>query len=141
MTRNTETRRPTGSSPNLLQLGKKGDGIQVRKCFLPNKKLGHDLICSLDWDGEELRIIADLSGDKELSSCYVGNDLKDVHSIVAAQIKGCSYEEFVSVRKGTQGAEKAKEYDNIRKSAKSVVFGGNYGIGAAKISSPTSYPC
>ena len=136
----TDTRRPTGSSPNLLQLGKKGDGIKVRRCFLPNKKLGHDLICSLDWDGEELRVIAGLSGDKELSSCYVGNNLKDVHSIVAAQIKGCSYEEFVSIRKGSQGAEKAKEYDNIRKSAKSVVFGGNYGIGADKLARQLHIP-
>jgi DNA polymerase I-like protein with 3'-5' exonuclease and polymerase domains len=129
----TDTRRPTGSSPNLLQLSKKGDGLQVRKCFLPNKKLGHDLICSLDWDGEELRIIAGLSGDKELTSCYVGDNLKDVHSIVAAQIKGCSYEEFVAIRKGSEGKERAKEFDNIRKSAKSVVFGGNYEIGGAKL--------
>ena len=130
----TETRRPTGSAPNLLQLGKKGEGANVRACFLPNQKLGHNLVCSSDFDGQELRTIAGLSRDEELMACYVGDDLKDVHSIVAAQIAGMTYEAFIAIKDGSEGADRAKEFVDIRKSAKSVVFGGNYGIGAAKLS-------
>jgi DNA polymerase I-like protein with 3'-5' exonuclease and polymerase domains len=36
----TETHRPSGSNPNLLQLPKRNEGKKVRKCILPNKKFG-----------------------------------------------------------------------------------------------------
>ena len=129
----TESRRPSGSSPNMLQLPKKDEGLKVRAIILPNQAMGHDLVCSADWSGEELRIIAGLSQDPNLLSCYIGDDLRDIHAMVAAEIAGCSYEEFQRNRRSPD--EKiAKKFDGIRKSAKSVVFGGNYGIGAAKLS-------
>jgi DNA polymerase I-like protein with 3'-5' exonuclease and polymerase domains/5'-3' exonuclease len=128
----TESRRPTGGSPNLLQLSKKGDGVKVRECIVPNKNKGHDLICSIDWDGEELRVMAALSGDPNLLSCYVGDNLKDAHSIVAAQIMGCSYDEFVKNRKSEDEAT-AKKFDDIRKSAKNVNFASAYGCGVQKL--------
>lgn len=34
----TETHRPSGNSPNALQLPKRGDGKKVRKCIVPNRK-------------------------------------------------------------------------------------------------------
>lgn len=129
----TDTRRPTGSSPNLLQLSKRDKGIKVRSCILPNQKMGHDLICSIDWDGEELRLMAGLSGDKELTACYLGENLKDVHSTVAAQIAGVDYDYFIAVRKGSEGEIRAKEFDNIRKTAKQVNFAGSYGVGSTKL--------
>ncbi len=129
----TDTRRPTGSSPNLLQLSKRDKGIKVRSCILPNQNMGHDLICSIDWDGEELRLMAGLSGDKELTACYLGDNLKDVHSIVAAQIADVDYDYFVEVRKGSEGDARAKEFDNIRKTAKQVNFAGSYGVGSTKL--------
>ena len=129
----TDTRRPTGASPNLLQLSKRDKGIQVRSCILPNQNMGHDLICSIDWDGEELRLMAGLSGDKELTACYLGDNLKDVHAIVAAQIAGVDYDYFVAVRKGSEGESRAKEFDNVRKTAKQVNFAGSYGVGPTKL--------
>jgi DNA polymerase I-like protein with 3'-5' exonuclease and polymerase domains/5'-3' exonuclease len=128
----TETRRPSGSSPNLLQLSKKGEGAKVRRCFIPNEKLGHDLIVSLDWSAFELRLVASISGDVNMKSCYLGNDLKDVHSMVAASIAGVTYDEFMAVRKGPD-KEAAKAFDDIRKTAKNVIFGSNYSIGPSKL--------
>jgi DNA polymerase I-like protein with 3'-5' exonuclease and polymerase domains len=135
----TESRRPSGSSPNFLQLSKKGDGLDVRRCILPNSKMGHDLICSLDWDGEELRAISGLSGDKELTACYVGENLKDVHSIVAAQIQGCSYENFVAIRRGSQGDEPSKKYDNHSQNGKKRDISQQLWWGIKAVSSATSY--
>jgi DNA polymerase I-like protein with 3'-5' exonuclease and polymerase domains len=129
----TDTRRPTGSFPNLLQLSKRDKGIEVRNCILPNQKMGHDLVCSIDWDGEELRLMAGLSGDRELTSCYLGENLKDVHSIIGAQIAGVNYDYFVSVRKGSEGDIRAKEFDDIRKTGKQVNFAGSYGVGPTKL--------
>lgn len=128
----TESRRPSGGSPNMLQLSKKGDGVKVRRTILPNEKMGHDLVVALDFDGQELRIMAALSEDPNLLACYVGDDLKDVHSITAASIMKCSYDEFVANRKSSDKAV-AKEYDNVRKLAKQVNFGSSYGIGYAKL--------
>jgi DNA polymerase-1 len=128
----TETRRPTGGSPNLLQLSKRGEGVKVRKCILPNKKKGHDLVCSIDWDGEELRVMAALSQDPNLLSCYVGDSLKDAHSIVAAAIDGVGYDEFME-RKNSADADIAYAADNVRKLAKGVNFASAYGCGAKKL--------
>jgi len=129
----TETHRPTGSSPNLLQLSKKGEGVKIRKCFVPNEKKGHDLIVSIDWDGEELRLMAGLSGDEQLTECYVGENKKNVHSITAAGIAGLSYEEFVAIHQDPNHPDH-KKMDNIRKDAKGVNFLSAYGGGAAKLS-------
>jgi DNA polymerase I-like protein with 3'-5' exonuclease and polymerase domains/5'-3' exonuclease len=128
----TESRRPTGGSPNLLQLGKKGEGVKVRECIVPNRNKGHDLVCSIDWDGEELRVMAGLSGDANLTSCYVGDNLKDAHSIVAAQIMGCDYDVFIANRK-SDDKEISKKYDDIRKAAKNVNFASAYGCGVPKL--------
>lgn len=128
----TETRRPTGSAPNMLQLSKKGDGVKVRRCFIPNQKLGHDLVVSIDWDSQELRIIAGLSGDHALTSCYVGERKKNVHSLTAAGIAGLSYEEFTKIYKD-EDHELNKSFDDLRKNAKSVNFLSTYGGGAGKL--------
>lgn len=128
----TETRRPSGSAPNMLQLSKKGDGVKVRRCILPNKNLGHDVVVSIDWDGEELRVLAGLSGDQKLTACYVGDDKLDPHSITAAEILKVSYDGFVKIRKDEDNPLH-KKYDDVRKDAKNVNFGSSYGIGAAKL--------
>jgi len=129
----TESRRPTGGSPNLLQMSKKGDGVKVRRAIVPNRNKGHDLIVAIDFDGEELRVLGGLSGDKNLLSCYVGDHLRDAHAIVAAQIMGCEYEEFVANRKSSDKAV-AKKHDDIRKVAKQVGFASAYGCGVNKLS-------
>jgi DNA polymerase I-like protein with 3'-5' exonuclease and polymerase domains len=128
----TETRRPSGSSPNLLQLSKKGEGLKVRSCFLPNAKLGHDLVFSCDWAAQELRVIAALSGDETMTACYIGDNLLDVHSVTAAQIMGLPYKDFIVGLHSEDKAE-AKRFKDARAAAKSTNFGSAYGIGAAKL--------
>lgn len=128
----TETRRPSGSAPNMLQLGKRGDGVKVRRCILPNKKLGHDLVVSADFDGQELRLLAGVSKDPVLSSCYVGEHKRDPHSITGSGMAGLPYEDFVQQLKDHE-SPLHKKVDDTRKSAKSVNFLSNYGGGAGKL--------
>lgn len=128
----TESRRPTGGSPNLLQLSKQGEGVKVRKSIVPNRKKGHDLVCSLDWAGEELRLLAHVAKDVAMTSCYLGDDLRDIHSIVAAERAGIPYHEFIQMLEDPD-EKKSKPYKELRKAAKTVNFGSNYGIGAAKL--------
>ncbi len=128
----TETRRFSGSAPNMLQLSKRGEGVKVRRCFLPNQKLGHDVIVSLDFDGQELRIIAGLSGDKAMTSCYIGANKKNVHSLTAAGIAGVSYDEFSDILKD-KDHRLSKKFNDIRKDAKNVNFLSAYGGGAGKL--------
>jgi DNA polymerase I-like protein with 3'-5' exonuclease and polymerase domains/5'-3' exonuclease len=68
----TVTRRPTGSNPNLLQVSK-GD---VRKCFIPRKP--GNVIVSVDFASQELRVLASVTQDKNFLSAYIhGPDEKD----------------------------------------------------------------
>ena len=127
-----ETRRITGTSPNLLQLSKKGDGLKVRRGIIPNQNLGHDLIVALDFDGEELRIMAGLSGDEAMTSCYVGDNKRNVHSLTGSGIARTSYEEFVVILKDPDHPLNHK-YSDIRKDSKGVNFLSAYGGGKAKL--------
>ena len=79
----TVTRRFTGSNPNFLQLSSTGG---VRTMILPRKE-GH-VILSPDWNSQELRITASLSGDPVMIDAYNGEVKKDLHSITAAAIAG-----------------------------------------------------
>jgi DNA polymerase I-like protein with 3'-5' exonuclease and polymerase domains/5'-3' exonuclease len=128
----TETRRPSGSSPNLLQLSKKGEGVKVRRCIVPNSKLGHDLVGSIDWRAQELRVLASLSQDPTMVACYIGDNLLDLHSVTAAYMMGLGYEEFMTQMTGND-PKLAKLAADVRKSAKNVNFGSVYGIGGAKL--------
>jgi DNA polymerase I-like protein with 3'-5' exonuclease and polymerase domains/5'-3' exonuclease len=128
----TETRRFSGSSPNMLQLSKRGEGVKVRQCFIPNTKYDHDVIVSIDFDGQELRIIAGLSGDKAMTSCYVGDNKKNVHSLTGAGIAGTSYEEFIAILKD-EDHQLSGKFGDIRKDSKNVNFLSAYGGGAGKL--------
>lgn len=86
----TVTRRPAGSSPNLLQVSKGN----LRTIFIP-RHTGHVLI-PIDFSGQELRLTGSESKDPTLISCYVGGGTwtdedgmihpvtKDVHSVTSA---------------------------------------------------------
>lgn len=119
----TTTRRFSSSSPNLQQFPKgKGD---FRKVFEPHSKSA--MIVSLDFSAQELRIIAELSQDKNLLSCYVGDALKDMHSTTGAMMIGMPYEEFKAIQTN-EDHPRHQEIVNVRKTAKTVNFGTNYGI-------------
>lgn len=75
----TVTRRPTGSSPNLMQI-MKGD---VRDMFVAAE--GH-AICSIDFSSQELRLNADACQDPTWMSAYVGDSPKDLHALTGCKI-------------------------------------------------------
>jgi len=130
------TRRYSASAPNIQQVPSKGDGAKFREVMLPHHK--DAIVVSLDWSGQELRLGAELSGDVAMTSCYVGENLRDMHSLtaVAAAVQmwgqAVSYDEFQAMRKSSDEviAAKAKA---LRDSAKTVNFASQYGAMAPKI--------
>lgn len=88
----TITKRPSGTSPNVFQVSKTKDEGHVRGVFLPQSADQPDsepeLICSIDFDQEELVLLAGESGDINLRACYTGpmNQRRDVHTSTAVTI-------------------------------------------------------
>lgn len=140
----TITRRPSGSSPNILQVSKIKDDGRLRSCFLPQDD--DSVIVSIDFVQQELVILAALSQDKNLLSCYVGNNRKDVHTLTGASIynmlemqkgnKPISYERFVELLK----AEDKQAVTCRKKYAKTtnflIVYGGSAGGLSRKVIVP-----
>lgn len=123
---NTNTRRWTGSNPNIQQMESDPEG--VRSVI----RLLGCLTASLDQSSQEVRLMAELSQDPGLLSCYVGDNLKDTHSLVGHRIAGVTYEEFMAMRKSPD-AEVATKANSTRQLAKLVFFAYLYGGAAAKI--------
>lgn len=130
------TRRYSASSPNVQQLPSKGDGAKFREVLLPHHR--DAVVASIDWSGQELRLGAELSGDEAMTSCYVGDNLRDMHSLAAIAAapymwgQAVSYAEFQAMRKSADPviAAKAKK---LRDDAKTVGFASQYGAMAPKI--------
>ena len=119
----TVTRRPSGSAPNILQVSKKEKG-KMRSVILPMTK--DEVIVSIDFDQQELVILAGLSNDKNLRSCYQGDNKKDVHSLTGLGIynfaqqqrgkAGLTYERFAELAKSDDKKDLvAQEVIEIRK--------------------------
>jgi len=81
----TTTHRFTGGAPNLLAIPSK-DGGRVRSIVLP-KKDDH-VILSPDFNGEELRITASISGDPVMIDAYMGENPRDIHTLTSSSISG-----------------------------------------------------
>jgi DNA polymerase I-like protein with 3'-5' exonuclease and polymerase domains/5'-3' exonuclease len=108
----TVTRRPSGTSPNVLQVSKhQQDGV-MRSIYVPYDE--DELIVSVDFSQQELRIMASESRDANLISCYVGDNKRDVHSMTAAGIAKISYSEYVEAY-ADKTHEKHKAMAAIRK--------------------------
>ena len=85
----TVTRRPTGTSPNILQV-KKGE---TRKIYIP--RYNDHIIMPLDFSGQELRLTGSEANDPVLIDAYTGGGVytdedgmthdvvKDIHSVTA----------------------------------------------------------
>jgi len=83
----TNTRRYSSSNPNLQQLPKhpkQGVPSRFREVFIPHKPGA--VVVSLDFNAQELRVIADRSQDPNMLACYVGDNKKDMHSITGLAI-------------------------------------------------------
>lgn len=105
----TDTRRPTGSDPNILQIPSKGWGRVMRSMYIPP----HEdwVTVAIDFSGQELRIIACESQDPNMLLAYTPGNEKDIHTMTAVGIAVkmavqeptlkplTSFEEFSKARK------------------------------------------
>ena len=124
------TRRYSANDPNVQQQPSHGEGVELRKTLKARKK--DHVVISMDFNGQELRIQADQSGDAALTSCYVGDNLRDVHTLTAVSAailvfgKDINYEQFKANLKSNDPVV-AEEYSKMRKDAKTVNFAAAYG--------------
>lgn len=147
------TRRYTTSNPNTSQLPKKGEGVKFRECYVAHHP--DAVVVSIDFSGQELRLMAGQSLDENMMACFVGEKKKDIHSITAsgamvtkwgearvgelAQAYGKrldtpedTYDLFVTLRKSDDD-EIAKEADDLRKTGKNVNFAAQFDAMAPKL--------
>ena len=104
----TRTGRLSSVEPNLQNIPIRGEeGRKVRRAFLPT----NDLFLSIDYSQIELRILAHISGSKELIEAFRNN--QDIHTKVAADIYGVDESQVTKL---------------MRSTAKAVIFGIVYGI-------------
>lgn len=106
------TGRLSSDNPNLQNIPIRTErGRQIRKAFIPRD--GDHLLLSADYSQIELRIVASISGDKNMCEAFQLG--KDIHTATAAKVFG------------VQESEVTKE---MRYKSKSVNFGIIYGQGA-----------
>ncbi|MBS1621974.1 MAG: DNA polymerase I [Bacteroidetes bacterium] len=106
------TGRLASNNPNLQNIPVRTDrGKEIRKAFIPKDKK-HVLI-SADYSQIELRIVAAISGDKNMCNSFLAK--KDIHTATAARVYNVEEKEVTK---------------EMRYKAKSVNFGIIYGQGA-----------
>jgi DNA polymerase-1 len=103
------TGRLSSTDPNLQNIPVKGDyGLRIREAFIVPK--GHELLCA-DYSQIEPRILAHLSQDPRLLSVFAKEE--DIHMATAMEIFGLPSSQITR---------------DMRRAAKTVVFGIVYGI-------------
>lgn len=113
----TQTGRLSSVDPNLQNIPvRTEEGRQIRHAFVPS----HDgwQIFSSDYSQIELRVLAHVTGDKNLQQDFI--DGKDIHASTARRIFHLDKDEEVT--------------PNMRRHAKAVNFGIVYGISAYGLS-------
>ena len=111
----TATGRISSTNPNLQNIPVRTDeGREIRRAFIADPG---DLIMSADYSQIELRLIADLSADRDMIDGFLSGD--DIHRITASKIYGVPLEEVT---------------DDQRRHAKTANFGIIYGISAFGLS-------
>jgi DNA polymerase I-like protein with 3'-5' exonuclease and polymerase domains/5'-3' exonuclease len=127
----TDTTRPTASAPNSLQVPKKGEGKVMRSIYIPPNK---DYLCvAIDFNGQEIRLMANLANDPVMLSVYEPGNEKDLHSMTGAGIAKMDYMEFC-LAKDNREHKLHKLAVAIRGKAKTINFGMAYGAGAGTLS-------
>ncbi len=106
------TGRLSSDNPNLQNIPIRTErGREIRKAFIPrNSKF---ILLSADYSQIELRIIAELSGDKAMIDAFKSGE--DIHATTASKVYGVALKDVSS---------------DMRRNAKMVNFGIIYGISA-----------
>jgi DNA polymerase-1 len=116
------TGRLSSVNPNLQNIPIRTErGREVRKAFIP-RNAGHSIV-SADYSQIELRIIAEISKDPNMTQAFVDN--LDIHTATAANVYGIALDEVT----GEQ-----------RRNAKAVNFGIIYGQSAFGLSQSLGIP-
>ena len=114
------TGRLSSVNPNLQNIPIRTErGREVRKAFIPRDK--DHLIVAADYSQIELRLIAELSGDKNMMDAFTNNE--DIHTATAAKVFGVNLDEVTREQ---------------RSNAKTVNFGIIYGVSAFGLSQQTT---
>lgn len=107
----TATGRISSTNPNLQNIPvRTDDGREIRRAFIPDSGC---LMMSADYSQIELRLIADLSADKDMIEAFLSGD--DIHRITASKIYRVGLDEVT---------------EDQRRHAKTANFGIIYGISA-----------
>ena len=115
----TATGRISSTDPNLQNIPIRTElGSKLRGVFVPKEGC---VFIDADYSQIELRVLASLSGDKELIEAY--KEDKDIHRITASKVFGVPFEEVT---------------DQMRRNAKAVNFGIVYGISSFGLSQDLS---
>ena len=104
----TRTGRLSSAEPNMQNIPARDmEGKKIKKAFFPS----NDVLMSCDYSQIELRLLAHISGSKELQSAFINGE--DIHTKVAADIHNIPQSEVTK---------------EMRSTAKAVIFGIVYGI-------------
>ena len=110
------TGRLSSENPNLQNIPIKDDaGREIRKAFLP--KDDDHILLAADYSQIELRLIAEISGDKFMMEAF--QEGKDFHKATASKVYDVPFEEVTAEQ---------------RRNAKTVNFSIIYGAGATNLS-------
>lgn len=117
----TATGRISSTNPNLQNIPvRTSDGREIRRAFIPDNG---DLLLSADYSQIELRLMADMSRDPDMTEAFLSG--ADIHRATAAKIY---HESLDSVT------------DDQRRKAKTANFGIIYGISAFGLSERLGIP-
>jgi DNA polymerase-1 len=117
----TSTGRLSSTNPNLQNIPiRDEEGKEIRRAFIPDDGC---LFLSVDYSQIELRIMAHLSGDKNMIEAFQSG--QDIHAATAAKIAGVPIEEVTR---------------EMRRKAKSANFGIIYGISVFGLSEQLHIP-
>ncbi|MDC0449080.1 DNA polymerase [bacterium] len=109
----TATGRFSCNNPNLQQIPTNTPEAPFRECF--NPKSGYKLVTA-DYSSFEMRILADLSGDKKMKHAL--NEGLDIHSYTASLMFKLPYSEDFK-----------NKHPELRQIGKTIGFGLMYGMG------------
>ena len=118
----TSTGRLSSSDPNLQNIPvQSAEGRRIRSAFIPEEG---KIFIAADYSQIELRLLAHLSGDKNMIAAFNGGT--DIHANTAREIMGLGAFDEVS--------------DEVRRIGKTINFGIVYGMGAFRLSRELGIP-